>query len=86
MVFMVVGGEDMGELPAPLFQVIGDGVCVGRINGDGRAGAGVVDKNAKVVAAADELVNLKMGHGHDAIPCFPLCEPVLLLFLRRSPM
>jgi hypothetical protein len=59
---VVVGRQNMGELPAPLFQVVGNGTGVRCVDGYSGAGDSVVDKHAIIVVAADELVNIKMGH------------------------
>lgn len=53
----------MGELPAALFKHVGDSLGIRRINGHGGAGAGVMDKLAKIITATGELGDIEMGHG-----------------------
>ena len=48
---------------SPFFQVVGDCTCVWRIDGNCGAGDCVVHKHAIIVVAANELVNIKVGHG-----------------------
>jgi hypothetical protein len=76
MIGMMVGGQDMGELPAALFQGIGDGPGFRRIDADGGASLMIVNQNAEIVVAAGELVDFEMGHD---------CPSVAAELARKQP-
>ncbi len=59
MIEMVMGGEDEIERPAAPFQCRFDGIGVGRIDGGCQRAFGIMDQNAVIIAAADELFDFK---------------------------
>ncbi len=62
MVFVVVGGENMGELPAKFPELRLHRLGIGRVNRGGGPGFGIMDDDAIVVGAAHELAHIEMGH------------------------
>ena len=62
MVFMVMGGENMGELPAKFPQFLLHRLGIRGVNGSGGPGFGIMDYDAVVVGAAHELAHIEMGH------------------------
>jgi hypothetical protein len=58
----MVGGKNMGQLPAKFPEFRLHRFRVGRVNRGGGAGFGVMDNHAVVVGAAHELAHIKMGH------------------------
>ena len=62
VVAMMMGGENMGELPALGLELAFDGGGIGRIDRGGGTAAAVVDQNAVIVVPADEMMHIEMRH------------------------
>ncbi len=59
MIGVVVGEEDMGELPVLLFQLALDRPGLGRVEQRGRAGFPVMDEKGVVVGEAGDRFELE---------------------------
>lgn len=57
MVAMVMGDPDVGEGPAGLFECGENGCGFARVYCRGRAGRLIMDEDAVIIAADEELVN-----------------------------
>ena len=62
VVVVMMRDENMGQRPALVVQRGKQLLGVRRIDRGGRLGLGVVDQDAKIVAAGRKLVNLQLGH------------------------
>jgi hypothetical protein len=62
MVLMVVGGEDMGELPAVAVERLQDRPFFRCVYGGRRAALGIVQENPEIVAAAKKDVYFQRFH------------------------
>ena len=67
VVIVVVGDQDVGQLPATGFQRCKDGCCVGDVDDGGLARGRVVDKVGIVVRPAGDGHKFK-GHGLQSFP------------------
>ena len=57
MIGVVMRRQDEVELPAPADEMLADRVCVRRIDGRGYVAVRVMNKDAEIVASADELLD-----------------------------
>jgi hypothetical protein len=62
VVTMMMGGENMGEPPALIFQCSADLSRIGCIDRGSQLAFGIMDQDAEIVASAEELMDLKSGH------------------------
>ena len=84
VVAVMMGGEDVAELPAALLEGGGNGAGMGDIDRRGKPGVGIVHQNAEVVFKTGKLEDFEVGHGqsHAGAGYFPprvhaLAEPAL---------
>ena len=63
MIAMVMGVEDMGELPATSFELALDRGGIGGVDRGGGATFVIMNQETVIVGPADELMHFEMGHG-----------------------
>ena len=68
MIAMMMGDQDVGELPALLLQRLDDGAGLRRIDRGGGLRGGIVDQIAEIIVQAGEGSDIG---GHDVSSSFP---------------
>ena len=63
MVGMMMGIENMCQLPLTTIEFGDDGIGIGRIDGSGETCHGIMQQEAVVITEAGKLCDLKLVHG-----------------------